>query len=90
MWLAGNKYREEVFGSSNKFSFHKFGIYSKKLKTLKLEKVVCNDLYQISDTANGILTKVDSMKIQDNMIDEVLTDCEKNVSSHDLNVFFLF
>ncbi|KAL1130140.1 hypothetical protein AAG570_013078 [Ranatra chinensis] len=69
MWNLGNKYRESEFGSAHKFPVHNFGIYSKKLKALSLQKGVkemYSELLHFPDSVSRILYKVDTMKIDDN------------------------
>ncbi|CAH1394333.1 unnamed protein product [Nezara viridula] len=67
MWYLGNKHRESTFGSALKFPVHKFGIYSKKLKQLSIQKASGCELLHFSDTIARILYKVDTMKINDNL-----------------------
>lgn len=65
MWYLGSKYRESSFGSAFKFPVHKFGIYSKKLKNMSIQKTSGCELLHFPDTISRILYKVDSMKIDD-------------------------
>lgn len=68
MWTLGSKYREATFGSASKFPVHRFGVYSKQIKSIPLTKTIPKDLLIFPDTIAKILYKVDNMKINDDVL----------------------
>ncbi|XP_018903957.1 dual specificity protein phosphatase CDC14C isoform X2 [Bemisia tabaci] len=68
MWVQGDNYRYQNKGNPNIFPFHKYGIYSLKIKSIKNStkaELISDKLIKPTDSVARIMHKVDIMKLND-------------------------